>query len=164
MEKVGVGAAETLLIELIKPRGSWKICDQVETPTLVYVDWYNHRRLHSGGANLPPGACETLLHPGRITDRRSANPTQPASTNPTRFRWVRDGGAGAICGRDGAGARGVGRGGAGSASARGLGRGGAGGAGAAVQVRAVSGAACRRCGRGDAGAGGEGAAVIERFG
>ena len=46
--------------ELIKPRGPWRTCDQVEIATLEYVDWYNHRRLHSGAADLPPVDFETL--------------------------------------------------------------------------------------------------------
>ncbi len=46
--------------ELIKPRGPWRTCDQVEIATLEYVDWYNHRRPHSGAADLPPADFETL--------------------------------------------------------------------------------------------------------
>ena len=40
--------------ELIHPRGPWKTLDQVELATLEWVDWYNHRRLHSACARLPP--------------------------------------------------------------------------------------------------------------
>jgi putative transposase len=49
--------------ELIKPGGPWRSCDQVEIATLEYVDWYNHRRLHSGAADLPPADFETLHQP-----------------------------------------------------------------------------------------------------
>jgi putative transposase len=49
--------------ELIKPGGPWRSCDQVEIATLEYVDWYNHRRLHSGAADLPPEIFEALHHP-----------------------------------------------------------------------------------------------------
>ncbi len=49
--------------ELIKPGGPWRSCDQVEIATLEYVDWYNHRRLHSGAADLPPALFETLHQP-----------------------------------------------------------------------------------------------------
>lgn len=49
--------------ELIKPGGPWRSCDQVEIATLEYVDWYNHRRLHSGAADLPPAVFETLHQP-----------------------------------------------------------------------------------------------------
>jgi putative transposase len=49
--------------ELIKPRGPWRTCDQLEIATLEYVDWYNHRRPHSGAADLPPADFETLHQP-----------------------------------------------------------------------------------------------------
>jgi len=62
--------------ELIKPRGQWKTCEQVEIATLEYVDWYNHRRPHSGAADLPPADFETL--------HQSANPDlAEAGTQPT---------------------------------------------------------------------------------
>ncbi len=59
--------------ELIKPRGPWRTCDQVEIATLEYVDWYNHRRLHSGAADLPPADFETLHQPTepRLTEAAS---------------------------------------------------------------------------------------------
>jgi putative transposase len=59
--------------ELIKPRGPWKTCDQVEIATLEYVDWYNHRRVHSGAADLPPADFETLHQPTepRLTEATS---------------------------------------------------------------------------------------------
>jgi putative transposase len=59
--------------ELIKPRGPWRTCDQVEIATLEYVDWYNHRRLHSGAADLPPADFETLHQPTepRLTEATS---------------------------------------------------------------------------------------------
>ncbi|MBM0240488.1 transposase, partial [Micromonospora sp. ATA32] len=61
--------------ELIKPHGTWRTCDQVEIATLEYVDWYNHRRLHSGAADLPPAAFEALYDP---TEHRLTQPaTQP---------------------------------------------------------------------------------------
>ena len=58
--------------ELIKPSGPWRSCDQVEIATLEYVDWYNHRRLHSGAADLPPAVFETLHQP---TEPRLADAT-----------------------------------------------------------------------------------------
>ncbi|MFP5073242.1 IS3 family transposase, partial [Pseudonocardia nantongensis] len=39
--------------ELIKPRGPWRTVEQVEIATLEYVDWFNHRRLHSAAADMP---------------------------------------------------------------------------------------------------------------
>jgi putative transposase len=40
--------------ELINRRGPWRTIDQVELATLEWVDWYNHRRLHSACDGLPP--------------------------------------------------------------------------------------------------------------
>ena len=40
--------------ELINRREPWKTLDQVELATLEWVDWYNHRRLHSACDRLPP--------------------------------------------------------------------------------------------------------------
>ena len=40
--------------ELINRRGLWKTLDQIELATLEWVDWYNHRRLHSACERLPP--------------------------------------------------------------------------------------------------------------
>ncbi len=51
-------AAESLIglykTELIRRRGPWKGLDDVELATLEYVDWFNHRRLHSACGDIPP--------------------------------------------------------------------------------------------------------------
>ena len=46
--------------ELIRRGGPWKGLDDVELATLEWVDWYNHRRLHSYCDNLPPAEFEHL--------------------------------------------------------------------------------------------------------
>jgi putative transposase len=46
-------AAESLI-----RRGPWRGLDQVELATLEWVDWFNHRRLHSAAANAPPAEFE----------------------------------------------------------------------------------------------------------
>jgi putative transposase len=33
--------------ELIGPGGPWRSVEQVEIAMLEWIDWYNHRRLHS---------------------------------------------------------------------------------------------------------------------
>ena len=38
--------------ELVHRRGPWRGLDDLELATLEWVDWYNHRRLHSA-ARLP---------------------------------------------------------------------------------------------------------------
>ena len=56
--------AETVMglykTELIRRRGPWRTADQVELATAEWVDWWNHRRLHSAANNLPPAEFEKL--------------------------------------------------------------------------------------------------------
>ena len=51
-------AAESLIglykTELIRRRGPWRGLDDVELATLEWVDWFDHRRLHSACGNIPP--------------------------------------------------------------------------------------------------------------
>jgi putative transposase len=55
-------AAESLIglykTELIRRRGPWRGLDDVELATLEYVDWFNHRRLHSACGDMPPSEFE----------------------------------------------------------------------------------------------------------
>jgi putative transposase len=44
--------------ELIKPRAPWRMVEQVEIATLEWVDWFNHRRLHSTCGDIPPAELE----------------------------------------------------------------------------------------------------------
>jgi putative transposase len=60
--------------ELIRRRGPWKGLDDVELATLAWVDWYDHRRLHSACDNLPPAEYEARHNPA---------PTTPALTGTT---------------------------------------------------------------------------------
>jgi putative transposase len=48
--------------ELIKPRGPWRTIDQVEVATLEWVDWFNHRRINSYCADMPPAEYEAGTH------------------------------------------------------------------------------------------------------
>ena len=54
--------------EVIRKRGSWRSLEQVELATAEWVDWWNHRRLHSALSNMPPAEFEALYH-----HRRAAN-------------------------------------------------------------------------------------------
>jgi putative transposase len=53
--------------ELIRHRGPWRGLDDVEFATLEYIDWFNHRRLHSSIGMVPPAEFETAHY--------SQNPT-----------------------------------------------------------------------------------------
>ena len=48
--------------ELIKRRGPWRSVEQVELATLEWVDWWNHRRLHSALSGRSPAEHEALYH------------------------------------------------------------------------------------------------------
>jgi transposase InsO family protein len=78
-------AAESLIglykTELIRRRGPWKGLDDVELATLEYVDWFNHRRLHSACGDIPRSSSKTTT-----TVPSPASPRTPrqnrASTEP----------------------------------------------------------------------------------
>jgi len=48
--------------ELIHHRGPWKGLDDVAFATLTYVNWFNHRRLHTALGLIPPAEFETNYH------------------------------------------------------------------------------------------------------
>ncbi len=48
--------------ELIRRQGPWKGLDDVELGTLEWVDWHNHRRLHSACYDLPPVEYEQIYY------------------------------------------------------------------------------------------------------
>lgn len=48
--------------ELIRRGDPWRTVEDVELATLAWVDWYNHRRLHSACDNVPPTEFETRYY------------------------------------------------------------------------------------------------------
>jgi putative transposase len=48
--------------EVIRSAGPWKGLDQVELAVLEWVDWHNHRRLHSACYDLPPAEYEQIYY------------------------------------------------------------------------------------------------------
>ena len=44
--------------EVIHRRGPWRSFEAVEFATLEWVDWFNHRRLHSTCGDIPPAELE----------------------------------------------------------------------------------------------------------
>jgi len=48
--------------EVIRKAGPWHSLEQVELATAAWVDWWNHRRLHSAIGDVPPAEYETLYH------------------------------------------------------------------------------------------------------
>jgi len=58
--------AETMLglfkTEVIWPRGPWKNVEEVEYPTLEWVDWFNYRRLLEPIGDIPPAEFEQAYY------------------------------------------------------------------------------------------------------
>ena len=48
--------------ELIKRRGPWRKLADVELATAEWVDWYNHRRIHTAIGHRPPAEHETAYY------------------------------------------------------------------------------------------------------
>ena len=59
--------------ELIKQRGPWKTMPQLEFAAAEWVDWYNHRRLHSHCGHTPPVEYETLCTPNSPGDNTAGS-------------------------------------------------------------------------------------------
>jgi putative transposase len=48
--------------EVIRRQGPWRSLEQVELATASWVDWWNHKRLHSAIGDVPPAEYESLYH------------------------------------------------------------------------------------------------------
>lgn len=48
--------------EVIRRRGPWRDFDAVELTTLVWVDWFNNRRLLQPIGNIPPAEAEARTY------------------------------------------------------------------------------------------------------
>ena len=63
--------------ELIRRQGPWRGLDDVEIGTLEWVDWFNHRRLHSYCADIPPAEFERNYY-RQITGLETLQPGEPS--------------------------------------------------------------------------------------
>lgn len=58
--------AETIIglykTEVIQQLGPWRSIDQVEIETLIWVDWFNNRRLLEPIGNIPPAELEAVYY------------------------------------------------------------------------------------------------------
>ena len=48
--------------EVVRPRGPWRGIDDVEYATLVWVDWFNNRRLLEPLGHVPPVEYEEAYY------------------------------------------------------------------------------------------------------
>jgi putative transposase len=44
----------------VERHGPWRSLDELELATLEYIDWFNHRRLHSACGHRPPAEYEAI--------------------------------------------------------------------------------------------------------
>src|SRR5437763_6299948 len=51
--------------EVIRKSGPWRSLEQVELATAEWVDWWNHRRLHSAIRDMQPAEFEALYYQQR---------------------------------------------------------------------------------------------------
>ena len=76
--------------EVIRKRGPWRSLEQVELATAEWVDWWNHRRLHSAIGDLPPAEYEAPTitsarhQPSRESKPPSLHKTQGDSSSRTQ--------------------------------------------------------------------------------
>ena len=52
----------TFKAELVTLHGPWRTRRELEIAIVEWIDWYNHRRLHSEIGNVPPAEHETLWY------------------------------------------------------------------------------------------------------
>jgi putative transposase len=65
--------------ELVRRRGPWRGIDDLELATLEWIDWYNHRRLHSAIHHLPPAEHEATFDPAKPTPTTAS--TEPGAVH-----------------------------------------------------------------------------------
>ena len=64
--------------ELIAKQRPWRTAEEVELATLGYVDWFNHRRLHSEIGDVPPVEAEDTYYRQLTEVLGEQNPAQPS--------------------------------------------------------------------------------------
>jgi transposase InsO family protein len=69
--------------ELIKPRGPWRNCDQVEIATMEWVDWFNNRRIYEHCDDLTPTEFEAAYY------RHTETPQPAVLSKPISLRTPR---------------------------------------------------------------------------
>ena len=62
--------------ELIKRQGPWRNAEHVELATLAYIEWFNHRRLHSEIGDIPPAEIEANHYHHQRAQQQVPTPTR----------------------------------------------------------------------------------------
>ena len=64
----------TFKAELVTLHGPWRTRRQLEIAIVEWIDWYNHRRLHSEIGDVPPAEHETLWYRQQDLALKAGNP------------------------------------------------------------------------------------------
>jgi putative transposase len=64
----------TFKAELVHLHGPWRTRRQLEIAIVEWIDWYNHRRLHSEIGDIPPAEHETAWYVQQDLALRAGNP------------------------------------------------------------------------------------------
>jgi putative transposase len=64
--------------EQVERHGPWRSLDELELATLEYIDWYNHRRLHSACGYRPPAEYEAIYY-----DQHNTSVARPERNDPS---------------------------------------------------------------------------------
>lgn len=65
--------------ELVRNKGSWRGLDDLELATLVWVDWFNHRRLFEDHGHIPPAEFEDQYYRQNVSANQAETQThEPA--------------------------------------------------------------------------------------
>jgi putative transposase len=62
--------------ELIRRQGPWRNVEHVELATLAWVEWFNHRRLHSELGHIPPAEFEHHHYSRTRAETSTPTPTR----------------------------------------------------------------------------------------
>ena len=68
--------------ELIHRRGPWKNADDVEWATLIYIDWFNNRRIHGSLDDLSPAEFEATFYDETNPAAEAGSQTTESLRNP----------------------------------------------------------------------------------
>jgi len=69
-------------VELIRRYGPWRAIDDLELATLEYLDWFNHRRLHTACDDRPPAEYEAIHYCQQHRPLTAGEPSSRVSTKP----------------------------------------------------------------------------------
>ena len=57
--------------ELVWRRGPWRTAEQLELATLLYVEWFNHRRIHGEIGDHTPAEYEAIHYRQQQSNQQS---------------------------------------------------------------------------------------------